>query len=242
MRFLLIIAGLLLLLPTAVLAQYDYASESMKEQPFDKKTWEKTTKNLDYSGFAKESEAGNTNNPDGSEKGRRGKEERERKKSAPSSFNVPFLQGSVWLRYIFFGIAIAGLVFVLWKIVSAQMRLKNPTIKKQVQTLEEAVEAIHESDLERFLREALEVGNYKLAIRVYYLMAIKTLSEKDLIKWKKDKTNSAYVREMRTSTHFDAFREITTKFERVWFGENDLSKRGFELLQPKFVGFIKSVL
>jgi hypothetical protein len=239
MRLLIIIAGLLLLLPTSVLGQYDYESEYIKEQPFDKETWKKTTKNLDYSGITKEDENIDLDDLEGSGEGRRG-EERKRKSSA-NSFNVPLFQGSAILKYLFFGIAIMALVFVLWKIISAQMKLRNPTVKKQIQTLEQAVEDIHESDLERFLREALEANNYKLAIRVYYLMAIKRLSEKELIKWKKDKTNSAYVREMRTSSHFDAFREITQKFERVWFGGTEISKGGFELLQPKFKDFIKQV-
>jgi len=238
MRFLIIIAGLFLLLPTSVSAQYGYESEYIKEQSFDKATWEKTTKDLDYSGTSK-ADKSKTENLDGSETGRRGEERKER--STSNSFNTPLFKGSAVLKYMFFGIAIAVLAFVLWKIISAQMRLKNPTIKKQVQTLEQAVEDIHESDLERFLREALETNNYKLAIRVYYLMAIKTLSEKELIKWKKDKTNSAYVNEMRESSHFENFREITNKFERVWFGENAISKRGFELLQPKFTNFIKQI-
>jgi hypothetical protein len=240
MRFLIIIAGLFLLLPTSVLAQYDYESAYIKEQSFDKNTWKKTTENLDYSGAAKNDKNDKSESLDESETGRRGEERK--KKSTSSSFNAPLFQGSALLKYLFFSIAIAALAFVLWKIISAQMKLKNPTIKKQIQSLEQAVEDIHESDLERFLREALDANNHKLAIRVYYLMAIKTLSEKDLIKWKKDKTNSAYVQEMRASSHFDSFREITNKFERVWFGDGEISQRGFELLQPKFTNFIKNVL
>ena len=46
-------------------------------------------------------------------------------------------------------------------------------------------EHIYESDLDRFIREATEQGNYALAIRLYYLAIIKELSLNRTILWKK---------------------------------------------------------
>ena len=57
---------------------------------------------------------------------------------------------------------------------------------------------IHETDLERFLREALAQGNYTLAIRLYYLQVIKDLSAKSAIRWSREKTNRDYQRELRS--------------------------------------------
>ena len=72
-------------------------------------------------------------------------------------------------------------------------------------------------------------------------MIIKELSDKKLIKWKKDKTNNAYVRELRTTEYHQNFREITRNFERAWFGEGDIQKGDFQKLQPQFQGFVNSI-
>ena len=48
------------------------------------------------------------------------------------------------------------------------------------------------SDLDKYLEKALKEKNYRLAIRIHFLMIIKLLQDKELIKWKKEKTNFDY--------------------------------------------------
>ena len=100
---------------------------------------------------------------------------------------------------------------------------------------------IHETDLERFLREAMTVGNYALAIRLYYLQTIKLLSEKDLIKWSREKTNRDYLREMKDHRLGREFREVTRTFERVWYGNEPLDEIGFKTLEPGFKQIIAQI-
>ena len=97
---------------------------------------------------------------------------------------------------------------------------------------------IHETDLERFLREALAEGNYALCIRLYYLQTIKTLSEKGHIKWAREKTNRDYLREMRAHRLGREFREVTRSFERIWYGNAALNAAGYALLEPDFKNFL----
>lgn len=93
---------------------------------------------------------------------------------------------------------------------------------------------IHETDLERFLREALEAGNYSLAVRLYYLQTIKLLSEKGAIQWAREKTNRDYLRETRDYRLGKEFREATRTFERVWYGNEALDAAGFAAVEPGF--------
>jgi len=67
-------------------------------------------------------------------------------------------------------------------------------------TLANLDEYIHETDLDRFLREALAASNWPLAVRLYFLQTIKQLSEREAIVWSKEKTNRDYLREMRGHT------------------------------------------
>ena len=54
---------------------------------------------------------------------------------------------------------------------------------------EKIEENIHESDLDKFIKQAESEEKYNLAIRLYYLAIIKELSLGKLIKWKRNKTN-----------------------------------------------------
>lgn len=106
--------------------------------------------------------------------------------------------------------------------------------------LENIEDYIYESDLDRFIRQAVEKKNYALAIRLYYLAIIKELSLNKIIRWKKDKTNKDYIREMRKTNSFQAFREATRVFERVWYGESELKEIDYNKIKPQFDALIKA--
>lgn len=101
-------------------------------------------------------------------------------------------------------------------------------------TLANLDEYIHETDLERFLREALAASNWSLALRLYFLQVIKQLSVKEAIVWSKEKTNRDYLREMRTHPLHAEFRDATHQYEQVWYGNQPLSSEAFARLEPEF--------
>lgn len=108
-------------------------------------------------------------------------------------------------------------------------------------TLANLDEYIHETDLERYLREALIAANWPLAVRLYFLQAIKTLSEKETIVWSREKTNRDYQREMNHHHLGAQFREITRHYERIWYGNQVLTSQEFKALEPKFKGFLDQI-
>jgi hypothetical protein len=108
-------------------------------------------------------------------------------------------------------------------------------------TLANLDEYIHETDLERFLREALAASNWPLAVRLYFLQTIKQLSEKEAIKWSKEKTNRDYLREMRGHRLWEAFRDVTRQYERVWYGNQALTSEEFARLEPEFKALLGEI-
>ncbi|MFN0214029.1 MAG: DUF4129 domain-containing protein [Saprospiraceae bacterium] len=108
-------------------------------------------------------------------------------------------------------------------------------------TLANLDEYIHETDLERFLREALAQANWPLAIRLYFLQTIKLLSEKDLILWSKEKTNRDYLREMRGHRLGTHFRDATRQYERVWYGNQALTSEEFAQMEPLFKALLEEI-
>ncbi|MEO6757907.1 MAG: DUF4129 domain-containing protein, partial [Saprospiraceae bacterium] len=108
-------------------------------------------------------------------------------------------------------------------------------------TVDNLDQYIHETDLERFLREALAQGNYPLAIRLYYLQVIKDLSAKNLIRWSREKTNRDYQREMRLHRLAEPFRAATLRFEEVWYGNQTLDAATYQGLEPAFKQLLANI-
>lgn len=136
-------------------------------------------------------------------------------------------------------VALAAIGYAMYRTMQAPKNRKIGQAEDGTIITAENVDAyIHETDLERFLREALAAGNYALGIRLYYLQTIKTLSEKEAIKWSREKTNRDYLREMRDHRLGREFREVTRTFERVWYGNEPLDAVGYALLEPDFKGLL----
>lgn len=129
-------------------------------------------------------------------------------------------------------IAVAAIAYGIWRMLEAP---RNRLIARDgvAITLDNLDDYLHETDLDRFLREALSQGNYPLAVRLYYLQIIKSLSGKSAIRWSREKTNRDYLREMRGHPLAEPFREATRIYERVWYGNQALSAEEFATLEPK---------
>jgi hypothetical protein len=108
-------------------------------------------------------------------------------------------------------------------------------------TLANLEEYIHETDLDRFLREALASSNWPLAVRLYFLQIIKKLSEKEAIVWSKEKTNRDYLREMRSHRLSTHFLDATHQFEQVWYGNQPITVEAFAQLEPKFKSLLGEI-
>ena len=202
-------------------------SPSVKENKFDREDWKKVTKDIDYTPKSKK--------PKKKEPEKRENEERTR--TSPS-FGDPGPIGQI----IFYALAVIAILVILYYIFGKDLFRSNKKIaKKKTVTIENLEEEIHESDLDIFLREALKTNNYKLAIRIYYLMIIKELSIKNWIEWKKNKTNREYLFEMNQRKEYQRFFDITRNFERVWYGDLEIKENDYTNMSPAFQSFIDNI-
>lgn len=200
--------------------------DPMQVRPVEKSRWTDALRSLDYS-KDKESPP---------------EEQKQEKDSALNQVN--WTAATQWLGSLLQALAIllavAGIVYGIYRMLKAP---KNRVIARDgVEiTLENLEEYLHETDLERFLREALEKGDYPLVIRLYYLQIIKSLSEKNAIRWSKEKTNRDYLRETREHRMGEQFRIVTRTYERVWYGNQSLTLHEFGRIEPQFKNLIASL-
>lgn len=189
---------------------------AMRQAP--EQTWSDATRKLNYSDDVPEPP----------------KPERPSKNINPVDWNMNTAFWGKLLQGLAVILALAAIIYWAFKLIQAPRNRK--VAKDGVVITTENIEAyIHETDLERFIREALNAGNFPLAIRMYYLQIIKTLSEKGAIKWSKEKTNRDYLREMRDHRLGKQFRDVTRTYEQIWYGNKPLDMTSFALIEPDFL-------
>lgn len=192
----------------------------------DEKAWERAKEGIDFSKLKKLKPVKPKEN-----------------KVSTSKFDPSFLSGlTVAAKAFFFIVLIAIIGLILYLLVGRGFFSGNARVNTEVDfTLAEIEENLHESDLERFLRLALEKKDYKMALRIYYLMILKSLSIKEKIIWKRDKTNSEYLREMQPQANYERFRRATLLFDRVWYSDVAVQEADFNFISPTFKDFYDEV-
>jgi hypothetical protein len=168
-------------------------------------------------------------------------EESKRKESKPrdssSDFDSPsfFSGGDTFLKAlaIIGGIVLLGFLiyFFMGGINQSDKALEIEELKNSLQEIEENLPM---ADVETPLQKAIRLGEYKVAMRMYFLLILQKLATQNLIKWRKDKTNREYSRELRNAAFLPKFMEATLAYERAWFGEKELNKEEFEEKQLIF--------
>ena len=105
----------------------------------------------------------------------------------------------------------------------------------------EFFEDINAINFDEEIENAIAKGNYRFAVRLLYLKCLKHLSNSGLIDWQIDKTNSAYISELKNQQQQDAFRMLTLQFEYVWYGEFLIDQQAFKTIDTSFRDFNKKV-
>lgn len=106
-------------------------------------------------------------------------------------------------------------------------------------TLEQLDATVQESELERFLREAMERKEFRAAVRIYFLLCLNRLNERGYIHWERDKTNRAYLHELNDHELRTRFEALTLTYEVMWYGEAPIDEHVFGGIRTGFSDFLK---
>ena len=211
-------------------ADSSYYEQEVAVQQIDREEWREATEGLDFTEWPEEEKE---------------EKEKEPKERDTSSDGKNLLAIANLFKYLIIGLGLALLVFIIVKLLGAESLFvrKDQKIKgeKILYELDEIEENLMEAELQTPIQKAIEDGNYALAIRLYYLAILREMTEKELLKWKKEKTNFEYLRELGSHPLRGEFKEVTRIFERVWYREEPLSRNDFSQIQPKFKGLLNKV-
>ena len=162
-----------------------------------------------------------------------GNGEKEKETRSRGIFNIP------WLNVLFWIILIGGFISLLiWFLSTSNIHLfrKKP---KQVteETDEETTDDIFEINFERDIQKAITAKNFRLAVRLMYLRTLRDLSDRNLISYTHEKTNSDYLFQLADTRHYKSFFRLTRSFDYTWYGQFELSQDSFGVIQNDFSSF-----
>ena len=199
--------------------QKAYMDEPVPSRSFDESEWKKTTQGLTYT--------------------LRPKKQAEQKNARE---RTEIWNGNAGPVMQFFALVFLVLVaaFILRALIQSpgNKKLRDSRLSFTANDLEKD---LPESELDRYLAEAIRSGDYALAIRIYYLQALQQLQRASLIQWKKDKTNREYLRDLRDTPYARDFSRLTLIFEKVRYGAYAPERGEFAFLERDFQSFLQSL-
>jgi len=215
-----------LLLFSAFMLCNNLLAQHNNSKGIDRDKWEKIAEKYDYS----------------KEKAKEEQPKLEKKKTESNSYKLS-PEFKVLLKYALFVIVILILVFIGYRLTVNGKFWDNKKLEKpKVYTLENLEENLSEANIDSFLDDALKNNDFRLSIRLMYLNIIKTMAQKELIKWKKDKTNGDYLQEMYEHNLYTDFSRCTLAYEYVWFNElKDFNKAQYESIKPSFEKLLAAI-
>jgi hypothetical protein len=195
-------------------------------KPVDRKIWKKSIDGLDY----------NENIP----------KKKKKKEKPPAELDPGAIEGfATFLKYFLIILGVGTILFILYKLVEADSifgRADKKLTDKDIAFAENAdEEELLKKELLDYIKKAEAAQNYKVAVRLRYLDVIQNLNDRAIIRWKREKTNLQYYREISDGQMKAPFKIVTRHYEDVWFGEKSIDGSQYNLMVVDFLEMQKHI-
>ncbi|MBF4516279.1 DUF4129 domain-containing protein [Flavobacterium sp. ANB] len=142
-------------------------------------------------------------------------------------------------------IAILIIVFVIYLIVKAIIAKEGQwifgkNVHKKTIYYSEIEKNIHLLDFEKLIKESIQSGERRIAIRYYYLWLLKIMAQNHYIEWDIEKTNSDYLYEIQSPVHREEFTYLSYLYNHIWYGEFEIDETTFVKTENRFKKSLKT--
>jgi hypothetical protein len=89
-------------------------------------------------------------------------------------------------------------------------------------------------DWEKLTQKALQANDLRLAIRYSYMRLLQLMQEKQLIRYRDDKTNFEYSMELAPTLYSQPFRQLSRQYEFAFYGNYIPSEAAYREFEAQF--------
>ncbi len=136
------------------------------------------------------------------------------------------------LPYLIIGIVIGLIVWLFIRLNPGPSILGEP-IDPEVHYNEEE-KIVRSQDIPSLIEDAIQKGDYRLAVRYYYLQLLKILNEKGLIHYEFQKTDAEYLSEIKNDNFMKPLKQVMRIYDFIWYGNFNVSEKDFAVAQNTF--------
>ncbi|MGZ8544504.1 MAG: DUF4129 domain-containing protein [Flavisolibacter sp.] len=161
-------------------------------------------------------------------------EKKQVKPSRNTSINFNFAEALFWI------LVIGGFIaFLVWFLANNQIGLFR---KSRIENPADVVEEFDNEDIfsikyDQEIPKAISTGNFRMAVRLLYLQTLKEMTERNIIRYGHEKTNSDYLFQLHKSRYYDRFFRLTRHFDYTWYGGFNLDEQSFGIVKNEFITF-----
>lgn len=156
-------------------------------------------------------------------------------KNKPNNFLKNLFSSGI-LQVLFWAVAIAFVVFILYRLFLSNGIFRRNTLAKSVSELPEPEVVATVADYDKLVQQSIKLGDYRMAVRYLFLKTLVHLGGKDYLHHSPDKTNYQYVQEIRADKR-NEFASLVLNYEYIWYGNFHLNSELFTGIEKKFSSF-----
>lgn len=144
------------------------------------------------------------------------------------------------LPYIFIGVIIGLIVWLFIRLNPGPSLIGSPETGGV--SFNEEEEIVRSQDISTLIESAVRAGDYRLAVRYYYLQLLKHLNDKGLINYEFQKTNAEYLAEIRDDSFKPKVQKLIRLYDFIWYGNFSVTENDFLVAQNSFRQVESSIL
>ncbi len=145
------------------------------------------------------------------------------------------------LFWIFIGVLVAAIVYFIFKNEIATIFNRSGDGKAQNLRTEFLDLSTDAQTLESQLKKAIDEKNHREAVRLYYTLTLKTLTDSGKIDFRIDKTNNEYLYEMPDGALRQPFKNLTFYFDYIFYGKFEATESIFLKMQDNYAQLTQNI-
>jgi hypothetical protein len=207
-----------------------FPRQKQQDEFIDKKEWSRLTDGEDYTEHSKPFNPG-CSGPE-----------------VPDGDGISPQNNLIIFQFFAYGGLVIILAVLIWYLISSRLissdifKRRQDNSKVSFEYAEKNLEAIDDREkLHDLLKKAIEYKNYGLAVRIRFVLLIRLMDERQLLKFRINKTNRHYIQDVGMHEVRNDFVRIVRLFERIWYGSREISEVEFASINQLFDRFSSKI-